>query len=244
MGGFCLKHLQRIICYLSSLILLGTLLIPGAAAADLGISLQRTTAALLDLYPQAAYGDEWTVFALCTAGAPLPEGYVSGYTQSVQDTLRQTGGVLSSTKATDYAKAVLALTAAGYNASSFGGYDLTAPLKDLSFARKQGINGIIYSLLALDYAKASFDRRDEYVSAILELQLSDGGWALTGSNGDADMTAMAMQALSRYLARSSVRKAVQAGLAFLQAKQNPDGGFSSYGAANPESAAQVLLALG
>ena len=84
-----MKHLQRIICYLLSLILLGTLLIPGAAAADPGISLQRTTAALLDLYPQAAYGDEWTVFALCTAGAPLPEGYVSGYTQSVQDTLRQ-----------------------------------------------------------------------------------------------------------------------------------------------------------
>ena len=241
-----MKNLRSLLCLLLIVCLLGTLLAPAAAAAVPDTHLYAAYTALLEMYPSAGYKDEWVVFALCTANPPgyLPVGYLDGYEQSVLTALEETGGVISQAKVTDYVTLVLALTAAGCNAADFGGYDLTAPLQDLSFARRQGVNGIIYSLLALDYAHIAFDGRDDYLAAILDQQLSDGGWALTGANGDVDMTAMALQALSRDTSRSSVRKAVQAGLDFLASKQNPDGGFSSYGAANPESTAQVLLALG
>ena len=241
-----MKHLRNIICLFLILVLLGTLFLPAAAAEVPDAQIQSAYSALLEMYPSAGYKDEWVVFALCTAQPPgyLPAGYLESYEQSVLAALEETGGVISQAKVTDYVTLVLALTAAGCNAAEFGGYDLTAPPQDLTFARRQGVNGIIYSLLALDYAQIAFDGRDDYVSAILEQQLPDGGWALTGANGDVDMTAMALQALSRYRNRSSVRKAIQAGLDFLVSKQNADGGFSSYGAANPESAAQVLLALG
>lgn len=54
--------------------------------------------------------------------------------------------------ATDNARYVLTVTALGYDATDVAGYDLTAPLQGLDYVRKQGVNGVIYTLLALDSA--------------------------------------------------------------------------------------------
>ena len=240
-----MQRLRSFLCILLIVCLLTASLVP-VARADAGLdqTVQATAQALLDQYPTAGYGDEWVVFALQTAGVRLPNGYLTEYADSVSAALKEKNGVLSTTKVTDYVTVVLALTAAGYRADSFGGYDLTAPLQDRDFVRKQSVNGEIFALLALDYCASPFAGRDQYLQDILDRQLADGGWVLSGENGDVDVTAMALQALSRYTCRSSVRKAVQGGLDFLASKQNSDGGFNSYGTANVESAAQVLLALG
>ncbi len=79
---------------------------------------------------------------------------------------------------------------------------------------------------------------------LLSLQLNNGGWAISGGFPDVDATAMTIQALAPYYKKDkAVTSAVDAALAFLSETQNPSGDYSSYGIANPESTAQVLVAL-
>lgn len=79
---------------------------------------------------------------------------------------------------------------------------------------------------------------------LLSLQLDNGAWAIAGGFPDVDATAMTIQALAPcYKKEKAVTSAVDAALAFLSETQNPSGDYSSYGIANPESTAQVLIAL-
>lgn len=155
------------------------------------------------------------------------------------------GGVLLNTKSTEYSAAILTLTAAGYDARDIAGYDLTAALFDASFVTKQGINGAIFALLALDSGAypAPEGLREELVEAILSRRLSDGGFAFSGDRADPDMTAMALTALAAYTDRADVAAAVEQALETLSALQGEDGRYASFGSVNAESSAQVVLAL-
>lgn len=82
---------------------------------------------------------------------------------------------------------------------------------------------------------------EEAVKTLLSLQKADGGWAVTGSASDVDVTAMALQALAPYRAENA--DAVEVALTLLAERQLADGGFSSYGVENAESTAQVIIAL-
>ena len=69
--------------------------------------------------------------------------------------------------ATDNARVVLAVTAAVYNPSDVGGYNLLAPILSFEYATKQGINGAIYTLMALDACNYESDMRDSLLSYIM-----------------------------------------------------------------------------
>lgn len=85
---------------------------------------------------------------------------------------------------------------------------------------------------------------EDLTGDILSARLSDGGWAITGTVSDVDVTAMAIQALApQYADNAEVRNAIDAALSLLSARQLENGGFQSYGKENPESAAQVITAL-
>jgi hypothetical protein len=86
--------------------------------------------------------------------------------------------------------------------------------------------------------------RELYVDEILSRQLGDGGFALSGTSADPDITAMALQALAKYTDRADVAEAVEEALSCLSALQNSAGGYASWGTANSESVAQVIVALG
>ncbi len=164
---------------------------------------------------------------------------------AAEETLRACDGVLSNTKSTEYSAMILTLTAAGYDARNVAGYDLTEALFDTGFVTKQGINGAIFALLALDSgAYPSPDGlRDALVDAILSRQLPDGGFAFSGERADPDMTAMALSALAAYTDRADAAAAVEQALDVLSNLQGENGGFASYGEKNAESCAQVILAL-
>lgn len=82
------------------------------------------------------------------------------------------------------------------------------------------------------------------IDTILANQLSDGGWAVIGSRGDVDVTAMTLQALAPYYrTNSNVKAAVNSALTLLSGDQQSDGGFYGMGVENCESAAQVVTAL-
>lgn len=116
----------------------------------------------------------------------------------------------------------------------------------------QGLNGPVWALIALDSANYPIPQnqtakvqamRQMYVDYILSRQTADGGWAFSGDEADIDMTAMALQALSKYRDRKEVQAAVDKALLFLSANQDACGGFTSWGVATSESTAQVVVAL-
>lgn len=68
---------------------------------------------------------------------------------------------------------------------------------------RQGINGLIWGLITLDsmyyeIPEGAYYSRDDIIVQILGLQLADGGWALTGSVSDPDITAMTLQCFAPY----------------------------------------------
>ena len=110
---------------------------------------------------------------------------------------------------------------------------------------EQGIMSYVYGLHLLCNGYASTGHTVESVTeALLAMQLSDGGFALSGDVGNVDVTAMAVQALAHQYGRiDAVTASVDRAIAFLASKQAESGDFISYGVKNPESAAQVLSAL-
>lgn len=192
-------------------------------------------------------GGEWMALGLARSGRTVPEGYYDAVVKYVKDNI-DSNGRLDKNKATENARIILALTAIGKDVTNVGGHDLLAGLNEMSYLSKQGINGAIFTLIALDshsYTPAGDVTRDKLVQVILDAQISgDGGWSLDGKNADVDMTAMAIQALAAYYkSNSSAKKAVDKGLSWLSSVQQNDGGFTSWGAANSESCAQVIVAL-
>ena len=128
------------------------------------------------------------------------------------------------------------------------------PLADFEQTVFQGINGPVYALLALDSGNYEIPEnitdgtratRDMYVDYIINAQLPEGGWALVGGEADVDLTAMALQALSKYSDRKDVADAIDKGVGVLSSLQNENGGyqFSADETESSESVAQVITAL-
>ena len=189
---------------------------------------------------------EWAVLALARGNADVLNSYYDGYYDRVVAYVRTniSSGKLNADKSTDNARIALALTAIGEDPTSVGGHNLLTALDDVTYDLKQGINGPIWALIALDSKNYTSSSRDELIEAILGNRTSDGGWALDGTVTDVDMTAMAIQALAPYYkSNKNVQDVVDAALAWLSTKQSSDGGFSSWGNANAESCAQVIVAL-
>ena len=197
-------------------------------------------------------GGEWAVIGLSRAGL-LSDAAAQSYEQAAEDYVKQAGSVrLHHAKSTENSRTILGLTAAGYNAANVAGVDLTAGLTDMAYLRAQGTNGPIWALIALDCHGYDIPRcadgeeqttREGLVAEILSYQCSDGGWALMGDESDVDMTAMALTSLAPYQEETDVKAAVEQALTWLSNAQQDDGGFMSWGTANSESCAQVIVAL-
>ena len=110
-----------------------------------------------------------------------------------------------------------------------------------------GSENIMEQIYALHLIANCHKTPDAYakktVFALLGKQLEDGGWALSGDKGTVDVTAMTIQALAYFRNDADVKKAIDRGLSALSAMQQSDGGFTDSGKKNPESAAQVIVAL-
>ncbi len=192
----------------------------------------------------ASIGGEWAVLGLARSGADIPNEYFDKYYENVKNYVEDKQGVLHDKKYTEYSRVILALTAIGKNPSDVAGYNLISPLEDYDKTIWQGVNGAIFALIALDsgnYIPQS-TVRDKYINYILDNQTSDGGWSLSGDSADVDVTAMALQALSKYQDNETVKTATEKAIMIISESQNENGGFSSY-EENSESSAQMIVAL-
>lgn len=111
----------------------------------------------------------------------------------------------------------------------------------------------LYMVEAWGFDNASMSSR-EIIDAIISLQCSDGGYTLSGDEGDVDVTAMAMQVLAYFYNRNLIASsylpeevaplngAMMASVDFLESHQLDDGDYESFGTRCSESTAQAILA--
>ena len=195
-------------------------------------------------------GGEWLALALARSGRSVPAGYYDNVVQYVKANVNANER-LHNSKSTDNSRVILALTAIGKDPTNVGGHNLLKGLDSMNYINKQGINGPVFALIALDshnYPTFGGVTRDVLIDRILSEQVkADGGWALGGADekaSDVDVTAMTIQALAPYYkTNAKVKTAVDKGLTWLSEHQQEDGGFASWGAVNSESCAQVIVAL-
>lgn len=207
--------------------------------------------------PAPAFGTgagEWTVLTLARGGYYTKDSsYFSDYYDRIVATVNETAatvnlnGALHNVKSTENSRLILALSAIGKDATSVGNWNLITPFEDFTWIKKQGLNGPVFALLALDshnYQTEDTTIRQQCIDYILgkTLTATGGGWALSGKNADPDMTAMTLQALAPYKELPAVAEAAQAAFAKLSEIQDANGGYTSWGSVNSESCAQVIVA--
>jgi uncharacterized protein YjdB len=193
-------------------------------------------------------GGEWTIMGLARSNFSVSESYYENYLANVLAEVKEKNGVLSTSKYTEYSRLVLGLTAIGYDVTNVAGYNLLEPLADSKKVANQGINGSIFALIAFDShgyeipvapEGVAQTTRDGLIKAIMDDELTEGGWSLFGSTADSDVTAMAIQALAPYYnSNTQVKVMVDRALITLSSMQKDSGGFGS-----SESCSQVILAL-
>jgi len=181
---------------------------------------------------------------------------------------------LDKAKATEWHRISLAVLAMGGDPRSIGKGSDGKPInliadgtynrgKTVSLGR-QGINGWIWGLITVDSMRyeipsGAFYSRDDIILEILQQQLSDGGFALTGKNSDPDITGMTLQAFAPYYnndkeytytqkatkqtVTKTVRQVADEAISWLSSVQTNDGDFKSWGMQNVESTCQAVVAL-
>ena len=224
----------------------------GGSGEDTGYSeyLNKALANIKKTVPTPQVGSvsgEWAVLGLARGNANVTNSYYDSYYDRVVAYVKaniKSGEKLDNTKSTEHSRIILALTAIGEDPTSVGGHNLLTALNDLDYVKKQGSNGPIWALLAVDSGNYEYAKREQLIEAILADRVGNG-WSLDGGTADTDMTAMALQALAPYNDEEhpKVKSAIEAALTLLSGMQQNDGGFASFGTANSESAAQVVVAL-
>lgn len=227
-----------------------------AITSDIESAVDDMAACIVKTVPCAQVGSisgEWAILGLARSDCKVNGSYYQTYYSNVEAYVKACNGVLSDKKYTEYSRVILALTAIGKDPSNVAGYNLLTPLGDYDKTIWQGINGPIFALIALDSGNydmpmnssaATQATRNMYVKKILSLQLDNGGFSLNGISTDPDITAMALQALSKYQDNTNVAVAISKALTRLSLMQNSMGGFTCYEASNAESVSQAIVALG
>lgn len=230
------------------------------AGTDAKQALEQTASYIIKTvdHPQmGSIGGEWAVLGLARSGSAVPEQYYNDYYKDIVEAVTACKGNLSDNKYTEYSRVILALTAIGKDVTDVGGYNLLEKLADYNKVLKQGINGPIFALIALDSHHYEIPKvnsvevqttRQLLVDYILSKEITDtkgvqGGFSLSGNTPDPDVTGMALQALAKYQDQPKVKQAIDRALAVLSSMQNKDGGYASWGTENVESGVQVMVAL-
>ena len=222
--------------------------------------LNATMAQLAATVTEPVFGTtagEWTVFSLARGGYyAKDDAYFSDYYDRIVETVNTTAakvnlnGALHKSKSTDNSRLIVALSAIGKDATSVGDWNLVEAYSANGFTwiKKQGINGTIWALIALDsgsYATTDATIRQQCVDSILSLQHDDGGWSLMANKtlaSDPDITGMALTALYPYRNQPEVAAACEEAFACLSVMQHDNGAFSSGGAECAESCSWVIVA--
>lgn len=199
---------------------------------------------------------DWTAMAFAEFGIEDDfDGFLKNLEEKITEEYALEGG-LDITKATEWHRTIIVVTALGADATAFGTHPDGTKInlvadgiynyinEDLG---NQGINGYIYALLALDCGGYEIPKGSRYTrESILELlvaeQHEDGSFGF-GERSDVDMTAMVLHALAPYSGDPKIKAVIDGGIEFLSKEQNGDGSYSGMDMKTSESISQVIIAL-
>ena len=202
------------------------------------------------------YG-EWTVFGLARGGYYANDSqYFADYYDRIVEYVNTTAaevdksGALDSNKSTDNSRLIMALAAIGKDATSVGNWDLVEAYSanGINWIRKQGMNGTIWTLIALDcggYETSDPTIRQQCVDAIVSAQHNDGGWSLVTAKAqpsNVDITGMTLTALYPYRDQPAVAAACEAAFNWLSESQLDNGGFPYGQGETSESCVWAIVA--
>lgn len=224
-------------------------------AQDVSGVLNATLAKLAATVTEPGFGTnagEWTVLCLARGEYYAKDNaYFKDYYSRIVEYVNtkaagiDMNGALHKKKSTDNSRLIVALSSIGKDATAVGNWNLTTPYEDFEWIKNQGINGSIWTLIALDsnnYETKDTTIRQQCIDQLLDMELETGGWPLTGGAFDNDITAMALQALYPYRDQPEVAAAVERAFDYLSEIQLETGGFLYGNAETSESAAQVIVA--
>ncbi|MDH6446519.1 MULTISPECIES: DUF4430 domain-containing protein, partial [unclassified Paenibacillus] len=118
--------------------------------------LDKNLAYILNTVKNPTFGTgsgEWSILSLARANYTVPNGYYDLYYNNVATKIASTikeDGKLDANKSTENSRAILGLTSIGKDITNVAGYDLRKALADYQYIQKQGNNGPIFALIALD----------------------------------------------------------------------------------------------
>ncbi|KAE9133842.1 hypothetical protein PF010_g2661 [Phytophthora fragariae] len=190
----------------------------------------------------AGVSSDWQAVGLAQADKNIPDSYY----RTVLSNVQSANGTFS--KVTDYARTAIGISALGYDPANFATYDLIERIYNNDKMTNQGVNGPIYSLIALDTRNYSIPdtalwSRAKLVDEILKNQNADGGFGYSPGSSDPDLTAMALIAIAPYKENPEVLTAGGKAVQWLSLKQQTHGGYSSFGSDSSESVSQAIIAL-
>ena len=142
---------------------------------------------------------EWEAFAIARSNERVPAQYLT----QIEEILKENNGDFR--KITDYERIAIAAKALGGNPTNVIGYDLMEKIYNNDRMLNQGINGPIFALIAMNFGQYSIPSEAEWteeklLKEIIDSQNADGGFSLaSGVPSNADITAMAITALSDYM---------------------------------------------
>ncbi|MBQ1689051.1 MAG: InlB B-repeat-containing protein [Lachnospiraceae bacterium] len=229
----------------------------------------------------STYG-EWSVLDLLRGTytgldyiQKIPEDYFLNYQQRLEGHIKELNGVLDRSKSTEWSRVMLTLSAMGKDVTKVADtYNFIEKLsKSYKFSYKQGINGPIWEIIAMQTGKYSFyssveganpndlNSYGKMIDYIINKQITQsdgtqGGFALMGNVPDVDITGMALQALAPFyldaekFAQTGATKsyeelclATEKSVLLLSNLQEKNGGYQSCNSINSEAIAQVIVAL-
>ena len=227
---------------------------------DVSAVLNATLAMQAATIKQPAFGTnygEWTVFGLARGGYYANDSqYFADYYERIVEYVNTTAaevdksGALDSNKSTDNSRLVMALASIGKDATSVGNWDLVEAYSagGINWIRKQGMNGTIWTLIALDcggYETSDPTIRQQCVDAIVSAQHNDGGWSLVTAKtqpSNVDITGMTLTALYPYRDQPAVAEACEEAFAWLSESQLDNGGFPYGKGETSESCVWAIVA--
>ena len=103
-----------------------------------------------NIYPVQSIGGEWSVIALARAGKLSADKAAKYYNELCEAVKANGSDRLSDRKPTENARVIIALSSLGKNSADIAGYNLLSGLDDMDYITSQGINAVIFSLIAFD----------------------------------------------------------------------------------------------
>ena len=233
---------------------------------DIDTVIQKVRSYILSKDSNPDSSSTWNVIGINRSSLGASAKYNQAYYENVYAELESKNWVLTTSKYTEYSKVILGLTAIGKDATNINGHNLLSYLSDFSKVTKQGFNGPVWALIALNChpsysipTKAGVTEQtteEGLIQYLLAGETTSGGWALSGDKPDADVTGMTIQALSAYYGkRDDVTGAIDRALLWLSESQMESGGYGTIVAKSvngstvytteetAESAAQIITAL-